>query len=144
MLNKAILMGRLTRDPELKYTTYSNVPVLQFSIAVERDYCGKGDRITDFIDCTAWRGTAEFISKWFKKGHMIVVVGSIQTEHWQDKNGNNRVSVKVVADEAKFGESKKSREASGGQAYTADQAGQQPFVPGDDFTEVDDDGEVPF
>ena len=145
MLNKAILMGRLTRAPELRYTPNGNVPVVSFSIAVDRNYNGSNrERITDFIDIVAWRRTAEFVSQWFTKGQMIVVVGSIQTRRWQDKNGNNRTSVEVVADEAQFGESKKSREASGGQTYTADQAGQQPFVPGDDFTEVDDDGEVPF
>lgn len=115
MLNKAILMGRLTRDPESRYTPNGNVPVVSFSIAVERNYSGSNrERVTDFIDIVAWRRTAEFVSQWFTKGMMIVVVGSIQTRRWQDKNGNNRTSVEVVADEVQFGESKKSRESNGG------------------------------
>ena len=76
MLNKAILMGRLTRDPELKYTPGGNVPVVSFSIAVERNYVGNGERVTDFIDIVAWRRTAEFVSQWFTKGQMLVVVGN--------------------------------------------------------------------
>ena len=111
MLNKAILMGRLTRDPELRYTQ-SNIPVVTFSIAVDRNYSNNGgDRQTDFIDIVAWRRTAEFVSQWFTKGQMIVVVGSIQSRRWQDKNGNNRTSIEVVADEVQFGESKRSRES---------------------------------
>ena len=98
MLNKAILMGRLTRDPELRYTQ-SNIPVVTFSIAVDRNYSNNGgERQTDFIDIVAWRRTAEFVSQWFTKGQMIVVVGSIQSRRWQDKNGNNRTSIEVVAD----------------------------------------------
>jgi len=168
MLNKAILMGRLTRDPELRYTPNGNVPVVSFSIAVERNYSGSNrERITDFIDIVAWRRTAEFVSQWFTKGMMIVVVGSIQTRRWQDKNGNNRTSVEVIADEVQFGESKKSRESnSGDQGGVADSSpepqgqeqfqqtprgnGQQSFVrypnaDAEDFTEIsDDDGEIPF
>lgn len=162
MLNKAILMGRLTRDPELRYTTGTNIPVVSFSIAVDRNYSGKGERITDFIDVVAWRRTAEFVSQWFTKGMMIVVVGSIQTRKWQDKNGNNRTSVEVVADEVQFGESKKSRQENGGYQQSAGYAQdsyaaaqQQPAArpapsfdmpAGDsDFSEIsDDDGEVPF
>ena len=102
MLNKAILIGRLTRDPELRYTN-SNTPVVTFSIAVDRNYSGNnGERQTDFIDIVAWRKTAEFISQWFTKGQMIVVVGSIQSRRWQDKNGNNRTAVEIVADELNF------------------------------------------
>ncbi|HBI63620.1 MAG TPA: single-stranded DNA-binding protein [Clostridiales bacterium] len=161
MLNKAILMGRLTRDPELRYTPNGNVPVVSFSIAVERNYSGSNrERITDFIDIVAWRRTAEFVSQWFTKGMMIVVVGSIQTRRWQDKNGNNRTSVEVVADEVQFGESKKSRESNSGYqgGYTDSYAApQQPSAPShpapsfdmptsdSDFSEIsDDDGEVPF
>ncbi len=112
MLNKAILMGRLTRDPELKYTN-NNTPVVTFSIAVDRNYSGNnGERQTDFIDIVAWRKTAEFVSQWFAKGQMIVVVGSIQSRRWQDKNGNNRTSIEVVADEVQFGGGKKDRDSS--------------------------------
>ncbi len=150
MLNKSILMGRLTRDPELKYTN-SNTPVVTFSIAVDRNYSGNnGERQTDFIDIVAWRKTAEFVSQWFTKGQMIVVVGSIQSRRWQDKNGNNRTSIEVVADEVQFGESKRSRES--GESYPNNNGGypqnggykKKPAVE-PDFSEIsDDDGEVPF
>lgn len=114
MLNKAILMGRLTRDPELRYTQ-SNLPFIQFTIAVDRNYSGNGgERQTDFINIVAWRKTAEFVSQWFTKGMMIIVTGSIQSRNWQDKNGNNRTSIEVIADEVQFGETKKSREANSG------------------------------
>jgi single-strand DNA-binding protein len=101
-INKVILMGRLTADPELK-TSSSNVPVMQFSIAVNRR--GK-DAKTDFIECTAFKNTAEFISKYFRKGSAIIVFGSIQVDSWKDKEGHNRKSVKVIAEEVQFGESK--------------------------------------
>ncbi len=151
MLNKAILMGRLTRDPELRYTQ-SNLPVIRFSIAVDRNRIGQnGERQTDFIDIVAWRKTAEFVSQWFAKGQMIVVVGSIQSRRWQDKNGNNRTSIEVVAEEVQFGDSKKTREGG-----TQQQQNYQPYADpapapsydmptANDFSEIsDDDGEVPF
>lgn len=116
MLNKAILMGRLTRDPELRYTPNGNVPVVTFTVAIDRKYSGGngGERQTDFINVVAWRKQAEFVSQWFTKGMMIIVTGSIQSRNWQDKNGNNRTSIEVVADEVQFGESKKSRESNAG------------------------------
>ena len=101
-INKVILMGRLTQDVELK-TTPNNVSVVQFSIAVNRR--GK-DAKTDFIECTAFNKTAEFISKYFRKGSAIIVFGNIQVDTWKDKEGHNRKSVKVIAEEAQFGESK--------------------------------------
>lgn len=152
MLNKAILMGRLTRDPELRYTN-SNTPVVTFSIAVDRNYSdNNGERQTDFIDIVAWRKTAEFVSQWFTKGQMIVVVGSIQSRRWQDKNGNNRTSIEVVADEVQFGDSKKTREGGTQQRRNnyqpyADPAPAQSYdMPAaNDFSEIsDDDGQVPF
>ena len=160
MLNKAILMGRLTRDPELKYTQ-GNLPVVQFTVAVERNHSGNGgERQTDFINIVAWRKTAEFVSRWFTKGMMIIVTGSIQSRRWQDKNGNNRTSIEVVADEVQFGESKRSREANSGyqggypDAYASDpqQAPASRHAPNfdmpagnSDFSEIsDDDGKVPF
>lgn len=158
MLNKAILMGRLTRAPELRYTQ-SNLPVVSFTIAVERNRAAQGqEKQTDFIDIVAWRKTAEFVSQWFTKGQMIIVVGSIQSRRWQDKNGNNRTSIEVVADEVQFGETKKARESgsyqgnnsgysqsSYAQPQNARYAYQQPGVNANDFTEIsDDDGEVPF
>ena len=160
-------MGRLTRDPELRYTQ-SNIPVVTFSIAVDRNYSNNGgDRQTDFIDIVAWRRTAEFVSQWFTKGQMIVVVGSIQSRRWQDKNGNNRTSIEVVADEVQFGESKRSLESggsypnnnggypqNGGYQNPNPYAAPQQAAPApsfdmpagnSDFAEIsDDDGEVPF
>ena len=110
-LNKAILMGRLTREPELK-TTASGVSVCSFTLAVARGYARDGGRETDFIDCVAWRSTAEFISRYFVKGQMMALVGSIQTRKWEDKDGNKRVSVEVVAEEASFcGERKEGGQA---------------------------------
>ncbi|MDO5549419.1 MAG: single-stranded DNA-binding protein [Eubacteriales bacterium] len=142
MLNKAILMGRLTREPELRYTP-NNTPVVTFSLAVERNYASKGqERQTDFIDIVAWRRTAEFVSQWFTKGMMAVVVGSIQSRRWQDKNGNNRTSIEVIADEVMFGESKRSRESNNG-GYQDN--GYQGGYSNSEFTEIpDNDGDVPF
>jgi single-strand DNA-binding protein len=102
MLNKAIIMGRLTKDPELKQTQ-SGVSVCSFTVAVERSFVPQGgERQADFINCVAWRGTAEFICKWFAKGRMINVVGSIQTRHWDDQEGKRHYSTEVVADEVNF------------------------------------------
>ena len=99
MLNKVILMGRLTRDPELKYTS-SNIPVCSFSIAVDRRFSKQGDQPqTDFINIVAWRSTAEFICKYFSKGRLINVCGSLQTRTWDDANGVRRYSTEVIADE---------------------------------------------
>lgn len=100
-LNKVILGGRLTADVELKQTP-SGVSVCSFGLAVNRKYSKEGEQQTDFINCQAWRGTAEFISKYFKKGSALCVVGSIQTRSWKDQNGNNRYATEVVVDEAMF------------------------------------------
>ena len=116
MLNKIFIMGRLTRDPELRRTANST-PVTSFSLAVDRDFAPKdgGNRETDFIDCVAWRQTGEFVSKYFTKGSMIVVSGRLQIRNWNDKDGNKRRSAEVVADNVYFGESKRSSDA--GSAY---------------------------
>jgi len=114
MLNKAILMGRLTRDPELRHTQ-SNVPVATFSLAVDRGYSknnAEGQQTVDFINIVAWRNTAEFVSKWFRKGQLVAVSGRIQVRNWTDKDGNNRTTYEVVADECFFAESK--RDSAGG------------------------------
>lgn len=159
MLNKAILMGRLTRDPELRHTQ-SNMAVCSFSLAIDRGRKGpNGERQTDFIDCVAWGRQAEFVSQWFTKGAMAIVVGRIQSRSWQDKNGNNRVSVEVNCDEVSFGETKKSREGNAGSFGGYDMGSQMRPEPsgsqvipafdlpaGDSgFQELDDDdGDVPF
>ena len=112
MLNVAIIMGRLTRDPELRRTN-SGKPVASFTVAVDRDYAPEGqEKETDFIDCVAWNGTAEFVEKYFKKGSMIVVNGRLQLRNWTDKEGNKRKTAEILASNVYFGESKKSQEGS--------------------------------
>ena len=116
MLNVAIIMGRLTRDPELRRTN-SGKPVAGFTVAVDRDYAPEGqEKETDFIDCVAWNGTAEFVEKYFKKGSMIVVNGRLQLRNWTDKEGNKRKTAEILASNVYFGESKKSQEG-GNQSY---------------------------
>ena len=104
MFNLVVLTGRLTADPELK-TTPNGISVTTFSIAVNRNYRSGEDRQADFINIVAWRQTAEFITKYFKKGNLIGIEGSIQTRRYQDKNGNNRTAFELVADNAHFGDS---------------------------------------
>ena len=117
MLNHITIMGRLTRDPELRRTG-SGVAVASFSVAVERDFGSResGERETDFIDCVAWRSTGEFVSKYFTKGSMIVVSGRLQIRSWNDKEGNKRRSAEVVADNVYFGESRRGG-SEGNSAY---------------------------
>ena len=119
MLNHITIMGRLTRDPELRRTG-SGTAVASFTVAVDRDFGGRdgGEKETDFIDCVAWRQTGEFVSKYFTKGSMIVVSGRLQIRSWSDKDGNKRRTAEVVADNVYFGESKRSGDSSfGGNAY---------------------------
>lgn len=111
-LNVAIIMGRLTRDPELRRTN-SGKPVASFTVAVDRDFAPDGqEKETDFIDCVAWKGTAEFVEKYFKKGSMIALKGRLQLRNWTDKDGNKRRTAEIVADQVYFGEAKKSSEGS--------------------------------
>ena len=114
MLNHIDIMGRLTRDPELRRTG-GGIACANFTVAVERDFGGRdgGEKETDFIDCVAWRQTGEFVSKYFRKGNMIVVSGRLQIRKWTDKDGNNRRSAEVVADNCYFGNTK--RESTEGQ-----------------------------
>ena len=116
MLNHITIMGRLTRDPELRRTG-SGVAVASFTVAVDRDFGGRdgGEKETDFIDCAAWRQTGEFVSKYFTKGRMIVVSGRLQIRSWTDKDGNKRRTAEVVADNVYFGDSRRDNE--GGNAY---------------------------
>ncbi|MDO4815869.1 MAG: single-stranded DNA-binding protein [Bacillota bacterium] len=108
MLNHITIMGRLTRDPELRYTQ-SQTPVASFTLAVDRDFGGRdgGEKQTDFIDCVAWRQTAEFVNKYFAKGSMAVVSGRLQIRDWTDNNGSKRRNAEVVVDNIYFGESKR-------------------------------------
>lgn len=140
MLNKVILMGRLTRDPEMRHTQ-SNTAVTSFTLAIDRDRKGpNGERQTDFIDCVAWGRQAEFVSQWFTKGMMAIVVGRVQSRSWEDRNGSKRTSIEVNVDEVSFGESKKQRENQGAEpTYNR----KSPAVNANDFSEIDDD-DVPF
>ena len=150
-LNKVVLAGRMTADPELKQTA-NGVSVLSFTIAVNRSYVSKGndqgERQADFINVVAWRNTAEFISKYFRKGSAICVTGSIQTRSWQDQQGQRRYATEVVADEAAFVESR-GGESAGAQTYTPDAYGQAPSFssnPGSapNFEDHNTDDDLPF
>ena len=139
-LNKVILGGRLTADPELK-TTPSGVNVCSFSLAVNRKVAKDAEQKTDFITIQAWRQTAEFICKFFKKGSSICVVGSLQTRSWQDQNGNKRTATEVVADEAMFVDSKNE---NGGQ-YTAPATAYTPAPKAEPkYEELATDDDLPF
>ena len=141
MLNKIFIMGRLTRDPELR-RTQSGTPVASFTLAVDRDIKNKqtGERETDFIDCVAWRNTGEFVSKYFTKGRVAVVEGRLQMRDWTDKDGNKRRSAEVVADNVYFGDSKREGDSGG---YSGPSYGSDPAA-GDQFAELDDDEPIPF
>ena len=117
MLNHIVIMGRLTRDPELRRTG-SGIAVASFTVAVDRDFGGRdgGEKETDFIDCVAWRQTGEFVSKYFTKGRMIVVSGRLQIRSWTDKDGNKRRTAEVVADNVYFGDSKRDSD-NGNSSY---------------------------
>jgi len=152
MLNHITLMGRLTRDPELRYTS-SGTPVASFTVAVDRDFSSKdgGERQTDFIDIVAWRQTGACVSKYFTKGSMAIVSGRLQIRDWQDKEGNKRRSAEVVADNVYFGEGKRGHDGadsgshenaaprSSGSSYEGD------FNKSSAFSELDNgDGDLPF
>ncbi len=146
MLNKVVLMGRLTKDPELKYTP-SNVAVVSFTVAVDRNYARQGEqRQTDFINVVAWRTTAEFVAKYFTKGQLLALCGSIQTRTWDDNEGKKHYVTEVVADEVHFAESR--RDTSNYQAAVsqpdAPKAEEVKPNPTSDFTMSEDDDDLPF
>ena len=155
MLNHIVLMGRLTRDPELRNTA-SNIAVATFRIAVDRDY-GRGEngeRQSDFIDVVAWRQTGEFVSKYFTKGSMAVVSGRLQIREYTDRDGNRRTAAEVVADNVYFGDSRRrddgeaprsggySAPASSGNQESYGQTGKNSRSSFEDLS--DDDGDLPF
>ena len=156
MLNHIVIMGRLTREPELR-TTQSGIKVAAFTVAVDRDYSGRdgGEKQTDFIDCVAWRNTGEFVATYFHKGSMIVVSGRLQSRKWQDREGNNRTAWEINADSCYFGEQKRDSAPGGGygsqsaygtqrQSYTTPQSGIDAPPPSGFQDLDDDDGELPF
>ena len=131
MLNKCFLLGRMTKDPEIRRTN-GGTAVTSFTLAVDRDFKTNGEKETDFIDVVAWRNTAEFVSKYFSKGRMAIVEGRLQIRDWTDKNGNKRRTAEVVADNVYFGYSKKENK-------------QEPEYKQADFAEIsEEDGELPF
>ena len=160
MLNHITIMGRLTRDPELRRTG-SGIAVASFTVAVDRDFASResGERETDFIDCVAWRQTGEFGSKYFTKGRMAVVSGRLQIRSWTDKDGNKRRTAEVVADNVYFGDSRRDGDAGnssyGGNTYGGNSYGSAPAPaygypapaqnPASDFAMLDDDdAQLPF
>ena len=154
MLNHITIMGRLTRDPELRRTG-SGIAVASFTVAVDRDFGGRdgGEKETDFIDCVAWRQTGEFVSKYFTKGRMIVVSGRLQIRSWTDKDGNKRRTAEVVAENCYFGDSKRDSDggSSYGNAYSAPAGSNYggysapASAPASDFAMLDDDdAQLPF
>lgn len=165
MLNHITIMGRLTREPELRYTG-SNIPVCSFTLAVDRDYSGRdgGEKQTDFIDCVAWRQSAEFVSKYFSKGSMAVVSGRLEIREWTDRDGNKRRNAEINAEHVYFGEAKKpdsgraeppKQQNTGYQSRGSYQPAQRPVDVGyggyapaarqSSFAELDeDDQDLPF
>lgn len=124
MLNHIVIMGRLTRDPELRRTG-SGTAVASFTVAVDRDFSGRdgGEKETDFLDCVAWRQTGEFVAKHFGKGDMIVVAGRLQIRQWEDRDGNKRRTAEVVAENCYFGEGRKKQETQGQEESGAEYGG---------------------
>lgn len=148
MINKAILMGRLTRDPELRHTG-TGTPVCSFTIAIDNGY-GE-NRQTDFINCVAWNKTAEFVSKYFSKGRMIIVIGRISTRSWEGQDGKKNYTTEVIANEVSFGESKRNQDgdftpSAPADAFTPAAVPQMPQdLADDDFSPLlDTDDDLPF
>ncbi len=159
MLNVVVIMGRLVADPELRTTT-NGINLARFRIACDRSYSRQSEqRQTDFLDVVAWRQQADFVCKYFQKGSLIIIEGSIQSRQYQDKNGNNRTGVEIVANNINFGGPKNSNGNAGGSSYAASQPRQnaQPAHPSsieavpsysagdnDDFAVIDDSDDLPF
>ena len=150
MLNCAVIMGRLVADPELRTTT-SGISVTSFRVAVDRNFVRQGEeRQADFIDVVAWRQTAEFVTRFFRKGSMIAVQGSIQTRGYEDRNGNKRTAVEIVADNVSFCGSKAETGSAGGNTARYDEPARPQSAPAfasggmGDFNDIQDDDELPF
>lgn len=149
MLNVAVIMGRLVADPELRHTP-NDIAVTTFTLAVDRNFSKAGtEKQTDFIDVVAWRGTAEFVCKYFAKGRMMAVDGSIQTRSYEDKNGNKRKAFEIVANNVNFADSKRDGAAPSGDDYSQRPAFSEPapaYQSGSskDFEEILGDDDLPF
>lgn len=138
-LNRVCIMGRLTKNPELR-RTQTGTAVTSFTLAVDDDFKDKqsGERKTNFLDCVAWRQTAEFVCQYFAKGRMAVVEGRLQTRKYEDKDGNKRTAVEIVADSVYFGDSKSREDKDSAANYSAPQSAAGGFI------EVEEDGNLPF
>ena len=148
MLNVVAIMGRLVADPELR-TTQQGTNVCSFRIACDRNFVQQGqERQADFIDIVAWRGQAEFVSKYFQKGSMVAITGSLQSRNYKDKNGNNRTAVEVLADQINFAGPKKAQQVDdGGEALPKDYREPAPAYSqgsADDFAVINDNDDLPF
>lgn len=150
MLNHIVIMGRLVRDPELRRTA-SGTAVASFTLAVERDFANNdgGEKVTDFLDCVAWRNTGEFVSKYFEKGRMAVVSGRLQIRTWTDKDGNKRRNAEIIADNVYFADSKNAAGGDENRNAGASFAPAPPTAPAapaaDSFAQIEiDDEELPF
>lgn len=137
MINMIILQGRLTRNPEIRYTNETKIPVASYTLAVDRGYKNNGKSVADFIPCIAWDKRAEFARDYLHKGMMIAVEGTLQSRRWQDNQGNNRIAFEVIVSSHHFCESKRTERPP----HPADCIASSNS---DDFTEIPDDGEVPF
>ncbi len=142
MLNRVIIMGRLTDNPELRHTS-NNIPMTTFTVACERNYRSGDERVTDFLDVVAWRNTAEFASKYFTKGMQVAVEGSIQVRSYTDRDGNKRRAWDIVADQVYFADSKRENGYTGGRTESAPAASVSNAT-ADDFTEFDGSDDLPF
>lgn len=144
-MNKVILNGRITSDPEVK-TTQSGTSVVQFTVAVDRSYAGKdGEKKSDFIRCVAWRGTADFIGKYFKKGKPIVLDGTLQTRQYTDKDGNKREATEVLVENVEFTISDRTDNAAAKpKAAASAEPAPAATTPDDEFDVTDDDDDLPF
>jgi single-strand DNA-binding protein len=139
-MNKVVLMGRLTKQPELRYTNTNNIAVCSFTLAVDRRFARQGEeRQADFIPIVAWSKLGEFCSKYFEKGRMVAVVGRMQTRTWDDNEGKRHYVTEVIADEAYFADSRRSESAP-----SRPQAGSSDVGDTDGFYPMDDDDELPF
>ena len=147
-MNKVILMGRLTKDPEIRYTTTSNIPKCTFTLAVDRRFARQGEeKQTDFFNIVTWRSNAEFCSKYFVKGQKVVVVGSIQNRFWDDNEGKRHYITEIIADETYFADSRKTEGglSSRPPEYSAPDATAPEHGQGDEgFFQLEDDDELPF
>ncbi|HEY9062183.1 MAG TPA: single-stranded DNA-binding protein [Pseudobacteroides sp.] len=138
-MNKAILMGRLTKEPELRYTSTNNTPVCSFTLAVNRAFSKQGEeKQADFIPVVVWNKLAEFCGKYFQKGRQVVIVGRIQTRTWDDNEGKRHYVTEIVAEEAHFADSKKSEESSSKPSFGGTSSSEDGFYP------IGDDDELPF